>query len=247
MSRSVLLMSFAIVMAYPGAGVAQVEVPPAHPLSDADRAVADRFHQIWYDNLGTWRENRWMGITTMQNPMDLWVTQEIIVETRPDVIIECGAFHGGSAAIWSMLLEHIHPAGRVISIDIEDRMDAAKQLPIVQKRTEFIVASSTAPETVARVAEQVRGKRVLVILDSDHSKSHVLNELRAYAPFIHEGGYLIVQDSNVNGHPALATFGPGPMEAIDEFMADNTDFVIDRSRERLLFTFSPRGFLKRVK
>jgi cephalosporin hydroxylase len=125
-------------------------------------------------------------------------------------------------------------------------MAEAKGLPIVQKRVEFLIASSTAPETIARVAAQARGKRVLVILDSDHSKGHVLDELRAYAPLVQPGGYLIVQDSNVNGHPALPTFGPGPMEAIDEFMAGNTEFVIDRSRERLLFTFSPRGFLKRV-
>ncbi len=247
MPRFVVLFVLVAWIAGPRGVTAQTTVPPVHPLSDADQAAADRFHQIWYDNLGTWRESKWMGITTMQNPMDLWVTQEIIFETKPDVIVECGAFHGGSAVIWSMLLEQIHPSGRVISIDIEDRMTEARALPIVQKRVEFMVASSTAPETVARIAEQVKGKRVLIVLDSDHSKNHVLNELRAYAPLIHVGGYLIVQDSNVNGHPALATFGPGPMEAIDEFMAGNTDFVIDRSRERLLFTFSPRGFLKRVK
>lgn len=247
MRRLIVCLSIVSVVGLGGVVGAQQVVPPAYPLNEQDAATADRFHQIWYDNRGTWQENRWMGITTLQNPMDLWVTQEIIFETKPDFIIECGAYNGGSAVIWATLLEQMHPAGRVISIDIEDRMSEARKLPIAQKRVEFVIASSTAPETVSRVAALVKGKRVLVILDSDHSKTHVLNELRAYAPLIHVGGYLIVQDSNVNGHPALPTFGPGPMEALDEFMAGNSDFAIDRSRERLLFTFSPRGFLKRVR
>jgi cephalosporin hydroxylase len=88
---------------------------------------------------------------------------------------------------------------------------------------------------------------VLVILDSDHSKQHVLNELRLYHSFVTEGSYLIVEDSNINGHPVLPQFGPGPMEALDEFLQENDDFVIDESKHKFLITFNPRGYLKKVK
>ena len=112
---------------------------------------------------------------------------------------------------------------------------------------EFIQGSSTDPSTVARLAERVRGKRVLVILDSDHSMAHVLQELRSYAPMVDVGGYLIVQDTNVNGHPVYPEHGPGPMEALDEFLKSDDRFEIDRTREAFLFTMHPRGYLKRVR
>jgi cephalosporin hydroxylase len=88
---------------------------------------------------------------------------------------------------------------------------------------------------------------VLVILDSDHSKQHVLNELAAYAPLVTLGSYLIVQDTHVNGHPVEPMFGPGPMEALTEFLATNPDFVSDRGRERLMFTMHPNGYLRRIR
>ncbi len=87
---------------------------------------------------------------------------------------------------------------------------------------------------------------VLVVLDSDHSKEHVLAELEAYSPLVSEGGYLIVEDTNINGHPVLPNWGPGPTEALEEFLADNEDFVSDKGREKFFFTQNPGGFSKRV-
>jgi cephalosporin hydroxylase len=88
---------------------------------------------------------------------------------------------------------------------------------------------------------------VLVILDSLHTREHVLSEIKAYAPLVPVGGYLIVQDSNVNGHPVYPAHGPGPMEALEEFLASTDEFVADRSRERMLLSMHPKGYLKRVK
>lgn len=209
--------------------------------------IVDQFARLWYDRPDTWRTTRWFGIVTHQNPMDVWMLQEILYEVKPDLMVECGAFHGGSAALWATILEEINPDARIISIDIEDRMQEARKLPVVERRVEFIVGSSTSPDVVARVRERAAGKRVVVLLDSDHSRAHVLEELRSYAPVVGVGSYLIVQDTNINGHPVLPEFGPGPWEAVEEFLRDTAAFEVDRSRERLLFTFSPNGYLKRVR
>ncbi len=87
---------------------------------------------------------------------------------------------------------------------------------------------------------------MLVILDSDHSKRHVLDELRTYSQFVGEGSYIIVEDTNVNGHPVLPEFGPGPMEAIQDFLKENKDFAVDGSKEKFYMTFNPKGYLRRV-
>jgi cephalosporin hydroxylase len=89
------------------------------------------------------------------------------------------------------------------------------------------------------------GESVMVILDSDHSKKHVLDELRIYAPMVTPGHYLIVEDTNVNGHPALAEFGPGPMEALDAYLNEDMSFEIDSAQEKFFMTFNPRGYLRR--
>ena len=90
------------------------------------------------------------------------------------------------------------------------------------------------------------GGRALVILDSDHSRGHVIEELKVWNRFVCVGSYLIVEDSNINDHPVFPRFGPGPMEAIDEFLASNEDFVIDETKHKFFLTFNPRGFLRRI-
>jgi cephalosporin hydroxylase len=88
---------------------------------------------------------------------------------------------------------------------------------------------------------------VLVVLDSDHRRDHVLAELYAYAPLVTPGSYLVVEDTNVNGHPVYEEFGPGPMEAVEDFLKDRDDFAADPTREKLLFTFNPRGWLRKLR
>ena len=85
----------------------------------------------------------------------------------------------------------------------------------------------------------------MVTLDSDHSRDHVLEELRIYSKLVTPGCYLIVEDSNINGHPVLPDFGPGPMEALEDFLAEDSSFVVDRSREKFLLSFNPRGCLRK--
>ena len=182
-------------------------------------------------------KNTFMGVSTLQNPTDFWILMEIMYEMKPDLIVEAGTFHGGSAGLWAIILEHMNPDGRVITIDIDDRRDKrAIAWPISNRKVDFLLGSSTDPEIVADVHRRAKGKRVMVILDSLHSKEHVADELKAYSPLIPVGGYIIVQDTE-----------SGPLQAIDEFLATNDSFVADRAKERYPDTNTGRGYLKRVR
>ncbi len=217
-------------------------------LSPRERDVVNNFHKLWWHNQNTFRENKWIGVQAQQNPMDIWIIQEIIVETQPDFIVETGTLNGGSALVWATILQQVNPNGRVITVDIDDRAQEVKKFPLWKEKVEFFLGSSVAPEIVGAVRQRVEGKKVMMILDSDHQKDHVLKELLAYSPFVQLGGYIIVQDTNLNGHPVhRQSSGPGPMEAVEEFLLLDKNFEPDHGRERLLLTFSPGGFLKRAK
>ena len=115
--------------------------------------------------------------------------------------------------LWATFLVQINPGGRVITIDIEDRRtDLAKEHPLAKERVEFILGDSAGPETVARIAERVEGKKVLVILDSMHTREHVFKELNAYAPMVSPGSYVIVQDTALGG-----------LSAADEYVASHSE------------------------
>ena len=88
-------------------------------------------------------------------------------------------------------------------------------------------------------------KRVMVVLDSDHACDHVLKEMEIYGSMVSPGSYMIVEDSNVNGHPVKPEHGPGPMEAIQSYMQKHDDFEIDLSREKFFMTQNPNGFLRK--
>lgn len=170
------------------------------------------------------------------------VYQEILWEIKPDLIIECGTAQGGSALFLASICDLLN-RGKIISIDTEDRKGRPPH-----KRIEYWLGSSTLEEIAARVKTETEGKeKVMIILDSDHSKEHVLRELHLYSPYVSRGSYLIVEDTNINGHPVLPEFGPGPMKAVAEFLEGNPGFVIDEGKEKFFMTFNPRGFLLRVR
>jgi len=113
-------------------------------------------------------------------------------------------------------------------------------------RITYLTGSSTSGEVVSELERVVAGsERVLVILDSDHSRDHVLDELRIYSRFVTPGSYLIVEDTNVNGHPVYPYHGPGPKEAVDAFLAETSEFATDLDCEKFYLTFNPSGYLKK--
>jgi cephalosporin hydroxylase len=199
------------------------------------------FHRLHYGG-GSWANNSWLGTEVLKSPLDLWIFQEIICQTQPDVIVEAGTYKGGSALFMANILDLLGH-GQVVTIDIEE-MPGRPQHP----RIHYLLGSSTAPETVEKVRTFLSPKdKVMVVLDSDHRKPHVLQELRIYSRMVTKGNYLIVEDTNLNGHPVHPDFGPGPMEAVEEFLRENNNFQIDSSREKFLVTFNPKGYLRKIR
>jgi len=201
----------------------------------------------YYHSLGTHYKTTWLGISILENPCDMWAIQEIVYEIKPDFIVETGTYKGGGALFYASILQMVNPKGKVITVDIKPQMEQAAKLFLFKDRVEFIEGSSTSEDVIHRIAETVKGSKVMVTLDSDHHMKHVLKELELYSGFVSPGSYLILQDTGHNGHPIQTTYGKGPMEAMEEFLKTNNNFVSDRSREKFLLTFFPKGYLKRIK
>jgi cephalosporin hydroxylase len=156
-------------------------------------------------------------------------------------VIETGTLYGGSALFLAHMMDLLGK-GEIVTIDVNPGERPRPEHP----RITYLTGSSIDPEIVAQAAERARAaETVLVLLDSDHDRKHVLKELAAYAPLVTPGSYLVVEDTNINGHPTRPDGRPGPFEAVEEFMESNDDFTIDHEREKFLVTFNPSGFLRR--
>jgi cephalosporin hydroxylase len=204
--------------------------------------VSEAFHKLLYNSRLPYGNTHWLGTLVDKNPLDLWIYQEIIYEIKPDLIVEAGTFKGGSALYMANLMDNIGH-GKLITIDIEKQPG----LP-VHPRIQYLLGSSTSSEIVDNVKKAIGpGDKVMVVLDSDHRSFHVLKELLIYSKIVTKGSYLIVEDTDVNGHPVFPDYGPGPMEALQEYLKDHSDLEIDKSREKFFVTFNPSGYLRKVK
>lgn len=203
----------------------------------------------------------WLGVPILQTPQDLQALQEIIWETKPDLIIETGIAFGGSLLFSASMLAILEACsvidkGEVIGIDIDIRPHNRASIlahPLSSKIT-MIEGSSIDKDVIAHVAERARGKRVLVCLDSNHTHEHVLAELRGYAPLVSVGGYCMVGDTGIEDLSDDALFGRpwkkgnSPKSAVWEFIKENEDFEIDKIIDsKLILTGSADGYLKRVR
>ena len=213
-------------------------------LPETKAKTIDDFHKLYYDSSvqgGTWRSNKFLGISTQKCPFDMAVYQEILFDLKPDVIVETGTAYGGGAYYLASICDLINH-GEVITIDIVNVAKSPKH-----KRITYLYGSSTLDKIAEEVKKRIKDKKtVLVILDSNHAKTHVLKELQIYNQFVTKDSYIIVEDTNVNGHPVSPEHGPGPMEAVMEFLRSNNNFKIDKKREKHYITFNPNGYLRRI-
>lgn len=207
---------------------------------------ADEYHK-WYFNTFVWKKTTWMGVDTWKSVSDMWNYQEILFDLKPSLVIEFGSNQGGSAMFFANAMRQIGTPFKVLSVDIN-------HAPLDQAaRDDSDILFVESRSTVPAIAEQIRVLKkahpgpIFTILDSDHSKDHVLAELKLLRPLLSAGDYVIVEDSMLNGHPNLPGWGPGPYEAIEAYEKDfPDDYTHDVERENKFgFTFAPYGFLIR--
>ncbi len=195
----------------------------------------------WFHESGVWKNMTWHGVRTLKFPSDIWNYQEIIFERGLEHVLETGTRHGGSALFFAEALAASGKGGRVVSIDINSMLREIE----AHEAITFLVGDSAAPEMVEKALGLLPAQRgpILLILDSDHTRAHVLRELRAWVPKLSKGDYLIVEDTIVNGHPVRPEHGPGPLEAIAQYLEEAPGLLVhDRAREaKFGASFAARG------
>lgn len=210
----------------------------ANPLNPKE---IHRLANIMYFRSGVFQHTEWMGIEAAKCPMDMWVYQELMFRLKTDLVVETGTWKGGSALFFAHILDLLGH-GRLVTVDI----NLPKNLP-QHHRIKYIQGSSTEPGVLNKIDQYAaEAKSVLVILDSDHKADYKLEELNHYAKFVTTGSYLIAEDSVFDFYPAWPEFGPGPAQAVQKFIHNNSEFEIDRTQERHMISFCPAAFLKRT-
>lgn len=199
-------------------------------------------------------EIEWLGVPIIQTPEDMVLMQELIFKIQPDFIVETGIAHGGGLIYYASLLE-ILGKGKVIGVDIDIREHNRKVIenhPLF-KKIELIQGSSIDPMIIQEIKKRIpRNSKVIVCLDSNHIKPHVLEELKAYQQFIISNCYIVVFDTVIS-ELARAGIDPqeylnnSPKEAVTEFLKNNDKFEIDKSFNKLYVSSAPNGYLKKIK
>jgi cephalosporin hydroxylase len=198
----------------------------------------------------------WLGLPVIQMPPDIVALQEVIWETRPQLLVETGIARGGSLVLYASILELLGEGG-VLGIDVDIRAhnrEAIETHPLA-KRIRMIEGSSLDDEVVALArAAAAEVDRVMVVLDSNHTHEHVLGELRAYGPLVTVGQFLVVADTFVEKIPEQEhrprEWGPGnnPATALRAWLDETDGFEPDPFvNSKLLLTASPGGYLRRVR
>lgn len=196
----------------------------------------------------------WLGRPIIQFPQDVMALQEIIWKVKPRVIVETGVARGGSTVFFSSMLQLLGGERKVVAVDIDIRNHNRKHIEAspFAERIQLLEGSSVSEETRDRVFAGVGdGSPVLVVLDSNHTHEHVLQELEFYAPLVGKGSYLVVLDTLIEDMPENSfpdrPWGKGnnPKTAVMEFLETNPRFVIDKEYDhKLLISCAPSGYLR---
>jgi cephalosporin hydroxylase len=233
--------------------------------------MKDRFLSRWvvryfcryYHRSNAWALSHWRNVPCYKNPCDLMVYQEIVTKNKPDIIIECGTFFGGTTLFLADLCDSLDN-GLVATLDIRsdvrllnetgyrDQHRLLKNLPISCRpqhpRILYLIGcDDTDPDILEFLTTYINSDtKVMVILDSSHRYKHVKKQLELYAPLVTPGQYLIVEDTNAGWQVKKDLFTHGPLKAVREFMQDNDEFYVDYEKERHMLTMNPCGYLRKI-
>lgn len=215
------------------------------PFDDLNMSPAGQAYVKWFHEANVWKHMTWHGVRTLKLPSDVWNYQEIVFEHRIDHVIETGTRHGGSALFFAETLAARGAPGPVVSIDVDGAANRVGR----REGIHFLLGDSASEGLVEQALGLLPAARgpLFLILDSDHARSHVLRELQAWVPRLRPGDYLVVEDTIVNGHPVRPDHGPGPLEAIAEYLHQAPGLLAhDREREaKFGATFAARGYYLR--
>lgn len=188
-----------------------------------------------------WSEVYWLGKQVVKCPMDLWVYQEIIVETRPELIIETGTSGSGSAYFFATIFDMMDWPGHIVTIDATVYPDLRMNHP----RITYLEGDSVGDVMFKHLTNVFQpAPRTMVSLDSLHTYEHVKRELELYAPLVTPGCYLVVEDTGWS-NPKDTPTGGWADRAAKEFLRDNPGYVSDVSREKHLITSNRGGWIRR--
>jgi cephalosporin hydroxylase len=201
----------------------------------------------WYYETNVWKDLAYRGVRTLKLPLDMWNYQEILFERNIHWVLETGTRHGGSGLYFADLLAAGGRNGLVVSVDVTH--DDLHPLARTHPRLRLVLGDSGAAETLGAIRRWIpadRAEPLFLILDSDHAAGHVLRELELLVPLLRRGDYLVVEDTIVNGHPVRPEFGPGPLEAVEEYLRRHPGGLVhDAAREaKFGCTFAYRGFYR---
>jgi cephalosporin hydroxylase len=226
---------------------------------EAFAAVAAAYLRCGWDNKYVYSFT-WLGRPIIQLPDDAFRLQELIFAVKPDVIVETGVAHGGSAIFYASLCKLIG-RGRVIGVEVDLRPHNRVALDAhpLHSLISLIDGSSIDPATIAKLRAAIApDETVLVLLDSRHTKEHVLAELRAYAPLVTMGSYIVAMDGimrHLVGAPRSAPDWEwnNPAAAAREFVSARKDFELiepplpfNEGNISTRVTYCPDAFLRRI-